>query len=228
MMTTLCLRYENICIRRNHIKQGRFRSHKRMERRLLNEGRIENSGFLPIDSNGRAQLVFRHQTHYNFICYMKNRKQSVSVCRTFPVPLERLWAAASHPARLSGDVAMLRDFQAPEILGVGSPLAETHTILGWPQRYAGRITQFERAMRWAMRSRPQSRGPCPLPHNVCYEFEHNESGSTLTIKCDFKCGGLLAFPFVPRIVAWFMKLTIANLLSAIENKVMKTTVPQTA
>ncbi len=159
---------------------------------------------------------------------MKNRKHSVSVGRTFPVPLEKLWAAASHPARLSGDVAMLRDFQAPEILEIGSPLAETHTILGWPQRYAGRITQYERAMRWAMTSHPQSRGPCPLPHDVLYQFEHNESGSTLTITCDFKCGGLLSFPFVPRIVAWLMKLTIANLLSTIAGKILKANEPQTA
>jgi len=86
---------------------------------------------------------------------MKNRKQSVSVVRAFPVPLEKLWAAANHPARLSGDVAMLRDFQAPEVLGIGSPLSETHTILGWPQRYAGRITQYERAMRWAMPVTPR-------------------------------------------------------------------------
>lgn len=159
---------------------------------------------------------------------MKNRKQSVSVVRAFPVPSEKLWAAASHPARLSGDVAMLRDFQAPEILEIGSPLAETHTILGWPQRYAGRITQYEPAMRWAMTSRPQSRGPCPLPHDVLYQFENDESGSTLTITCNFKCGGLLAFPFVPQIVAWFMKLTIAKLLSSIEDKITKTAMPQTA
>lgn len=159
---------------------------------------------------------------------MKNRKQTVSVGRTFPVPLEKLWAAASHPARLSGYVAMLRDFQAPEVLGVGSPLAETHTILGWPQRYAGRITQYERAMRWAMTSRPQSRGPCPLPHDVLYQFEDHENGSSLTITCDFKCGGLLSFPFLPRVVAWVMKWTIANLLSSIADKITQTAVPQTA
>ena len=174
---------------------------------------------------GRALLAFaRYHFHFN----MKNRKQSVSVARAFPVPLEKLWATASHPARLSGDVAMLRDFQAPEVLEISSPLAKTHTILGWPQQYTGRITQYERAMRWAMTSRPKNHGPCPLPHDVLYQFDQSGSGSTLTITCDFQCGGLLTLPFVPRMVAWFMKITIANLLASIANKIMKNTVPQTA
>ncbi len=150
---------------------------------------------------------------------MNAHKQSVSVSRAFPAPVEALWAVASHPKRLSDAVAMLRDFHAPEQLAVGSPLAETHTILAWPQRYAGRITEYERHSRWAMTSRPQSAGPCPLPHDTLYRFEQGENGSSLTITCDFQCGGLLAFPFVPRIVAWFMKRTIANLLSAIAARV---------
>jgi hypothetical protein len=159
---------------------------------------------------------------------MRNHGQSVSVSRAFPVQVENLWAAAIHPSRLGRCVALLRDFQAPDVLEIGAPLAETHTILGWPQRYTGRITQYDQFFCWAMTSRPQSRGPCPLPHDVRYQFEDNESGSRLTITCDFKCGGVLAFPFVPRIVAWFMKLTISNLLSSIAAKVTKNAIAQTA
>lgn len=155
---------------------------------------------------------------------MKLCNQSISVSRTFPVPLEKLWAVASHPSRLAGSVAMLRDFDAPEVLAVGSRLKETHTILGWPQRYVGRITHYERATRWAMTSRPQSRGPCPLPHDVLYQFERSAEGSTLTITCEFKCGGLLAVPIAPRIVEWLMKLTITNLLSAIADRLLTRTV----
>jgi|SRR5580765_1015113 len=159
---------------------------------------------------------------------MKNCKQSVSVGRAFPVSPERLWAIAGHPARLSDAVAMLRDFQAPKVLDVGSALAETHTILGWPQRYIGRITQFKPVARWGMTSNPQSRGPCPLPHDVLYQFEKKANGSSLTITCDFQCGGLLALPFVPQIVAWFMKRTIANLLSSIADKIRQSSIPHTA
>jgi hypothetical protein len=148
--------------------------------------------------------------------------QSVSVSRAFPVAVGKLWSAADHPSRLSSAVAMLRDFRAPKELEVGSPLGETHTILGWPQRYIGHITHYESMIRWGMKSRPQSRGPCPLPHDVLYQFEPSENGSKLTITCDFRCGGLLSLPFVPRIVAWFMKRTIANLLSSIASKIMNT------
>lgn len=153
--------------------------------------------------------------------------QSVSVSRAFFFPVDRLWAAAGHPSRISNNVAMLRTFRAPAILEVGSPLAETHTILGWPQCYTGRITRYDRLARWAMTSRPESRGPCPLPHDVDYQFEARGNGSVLTIKCDFKCDGLLAFPFVPKLVAWFMRRTISNLLSSIADRISNPSVPKT-
>lgn len=158
---------------------------------------------------------------------MKICDQSISVSRAFPVSVGCLWSAAGHPSRLSNAVAMLRDFSAPMILEVGSRLAETHTILGWPQHYTGRVTRYERIARWAMTSRPQSPGPCPLPHDVDYQFEARGNGSVLTITCDFKCGGLLALPFVPKLVAWFMRRTISNLLSSIADRISNHSVPKT-
>jgi len=114
---------------------------------------------------------------------------------------------------------MLRGFRAPAELCLGSGVAETHTILGWPQIYVGRITQYEPGHHWAMSSRPRGTGPFPLPHEVRYDFEGYENASNLTLTCGFRCGGLLALPFGPRIVAWVMKRALAAMLTAVAERV---------
>src|SRR5258707_247268 len=109
---------------------------------------------------------------------MNSCRQSVSVARSFPVPVGTLWGVAGHPARIAHAVAMLREFRAPIILDVGSPVVETHTILGWPQRYVGRITQYIPSVCWGMTSSPDSPGPCPLAHDVLFEFKTKGKNST--------------------------------------------------
>ena len=140
---------------------------------------------------------------------------TVSVTESFPVGLDALWREAGHPARVSKTVPMLRDFSAPETLTVGAPLSETHTILGWPQRYQGEVLVIEERKVWGMSSKPSEPGPCSLPHDVFYGFSEQGGRSSLRITCSFECRGLLALPFVPKLVAWAMKLTLLKLLKTV-------------
>jgi hypothetical protein len=137
------------------------------------------------------------------------------------VPLEILWAIAGHPQQIADWVAMLKHFHVPARLEPGAHVEEIHTILGWPQRYIGRITQYKVGAIWAMATRPQAHGPCPLPHCVWARFEKTSEGSTLTIRCKFWCGGLLSVPLGPQIVKWFMKRTIRKLFSSIREHLLE-------
>jgi hypothetical protein len=150
---------------------------------------------------------------------MNRNTQSLSVRRLFPVSVEDLWTAASHPGQVSHAVAMLAHFRAPRVLEPGSPIEEIHTILGWPQRYVGRITQYIPAVHWAMTSSPRGIGPFPLPHDVVFQFEPQGTNSTLTITCEFRCGGLLSVPLGPRIARWFMQRTIVRVFRAINDSI---------
>lgn len=144
---------------------------------------------------------------------------TVSVKRRFPVPVSTLWDIAGHPAKVSWAVPMLRGFRAPAKLRVGSGVAEVHTILGWPQIYVGRVTEFEPGRRWGMSNHPRGTSPFPLPHEVRYDFEGDEHTSCLSLTCSFRCGGLLALPFGPRIVAWIMKRALATMLGLLAKQV---------
>ena len=143
---------------------------------------------------------------------------TVSVTESFPVGLDVLWGEAGHPARVSEAVPMLRDFTAPATLSVGAPLSETHTILGWPQRYKGEVLVLEERKVWGMSSKPSEPGPCSLPHDVFYRFAEHGGRSSLRITCNFDCQGFLALPFVPKFVAWLMKLTLLKLLKTVGSR----------
>ena len=143
---------------------------------------------------------------------------TVSVVESFPVGLDVLWQEAGHPARVSEAVPMLRDFSAPATLTVGAPLSETHTILGWPQRYQGEVLVIEERKIWGMSSKPSESGPCSLPHDVFYRFAEHGGRSSLRSTCNFDCRGLLALPFVPKFVAWMMKLTLLKLLKTVGSR----------
>jgi hypothetical protein len=139
----------------------------------------------------------------------------VTVTRGYDVGRATLWARIGHPGRLAGNVAMLAAFDAPAHLTVGSPVWERHTILGWPQSYRGRISRYEEGVSWAMWSSPMGWSPCPLPHAVIYRVAPQAPDRTnLSVTCTYTCGGVLAWPFVPRLVRWYMRRTILRLLSS--------------
>ena len=145
--------------------------------------------------------------------------RTVSATRRFPFSVSTLWDIAGHPAKVSWAVPMLRGFRAPAKLRVGSGVAETHTILGWPQIYVGRVTEFEPGLRWGMSNHPRGSGPFPLPHQVRYDFEGDEHASHLTLTCNFRCRGLLALPFGPWIVAWVMKRALTRMVALVAKQV---------
>lgn len=113
---------------------------------------------------------------------------------------------------------MLAKFRSPAKLQVGTPVAETHTILGLPQHYEGRITAYEQGLRWAMCSEPRGWGLFPLLHDVCYDFEGDEHDSALTLTCVFHCKGLLALPLVPRVVRCLMQRYLETMLKLFDHR----------
>jgi len=152
---------------------------------------------------------------------LKRSPTSVAVSWTHRGSPAVVWEAASHPAALATAVPMLNGFWAPSRLKLGSKLAERHTIMGLPQLYRGAITVYEHLRRWGMTSRPVSWGLFPLPHDVIYDFAPVGPNTTLTIRCDFWCSGLLRFPMVSMIVAWLMKRAIRSLQEFIETRVIQ-------
>lgn len=116
---------------------------------------------------------------------------------------------------------MLAKFRSPAKLQVGTPVAETHTILGLPQCYEGHITAYEQGSRWAMCSEPRGWGLFPLPHDVCYDFEGDKHDSVLTLTCDFHCKGLLALPLVPRVVRRLMQSYLETILKLFDYRCLE-------
>ncbi|WP_157772493.1 hypothetical protein [Lacunisphaera limnophila] len=141
-------------------------------------------------------------------------QKSVTLSQRFDTGVAGLWHAAGHPRLVSGNVPMLRSFFAPTTLRIGTPVAETHTILGWPQKYLGHITHYAEGQTWGMSSSPAERGPLPLPHDVMYEFEPDGRGSQLRVSCRFDCLGILGLPLISNLVEWYMKRAIAKVFDA--------------
>lgn len=115
---------------------------------------------------------------------------------------------------------MLSRFVAPVSLRAGARVAERHTILGIPQIYLGRITEYEPFQRWGMTSRPRGWSPVPLAHDVSYTFHAQGPVTRVTIRCLFTSGALLGFPVLSSLTAWYMKHTIKRLQTRISDLVL--------
>ncbi len=179
----------------------------------------------PVYPGGRQlESLLNHQTFHPNVLSNENGElqehradslrypHKVSVAKVFPAARTDLWEIAGHPAKVSKGVPMLRWFYAPRHLLTGCKVAEQHIILGWPQTYQGRITDFRFGSLWSMSSHPTSWGPFSLPHSVDYAFSGNERESLLTITCSFSCGGLLALPFIASLVKRIMRRSCEALL----------------
>ena len=120
---------------------------------------------------------------------MRTFTESVTESIIVPASLETTWSVADNPRKLASSVPMLGRFDGPALLQEGSPLAEVHTILGWPQKFRGVVTAFKPRVRWAMTSAPVTSGPASLPHDVEYSFQCTEKGTRVTIQCAYARGG---------------------------------------
>lgn len=147
---------------------------------------------------------------------MSSSMERVTVETLIPAALDEVWRVAGSPLLLARFVPMLGSFQASSSIGPGARLSETHTILGWPQKYEGHITKYLPQVGWAMSSSPVSGGPASLPHDVEYAFASCSDGSTrLEIRCDYRRQGLLRWPLIGAIVRWWMTQTLRNLSAKI-------------
>lgn len=156
-----------------------------------------------------------------------NHFDTVKESLIIPCPAERAWAVADDPRKLAPHVPMLRGFSAPSGLFSGASVAETHTILGWPQEFRGTVTAYEKGNRWAMTSSPVRWGPVSLPHDVEYSFRSINDGSAteVSIVCDFTCCGLLRLPFGRLLVRFLMKKTLRKLLTFIYSHATRSPIP---
>lgn len=155
---------------------------------------------------------------FHYCTSMNPCKEIISTSLTVPVSLAAAWEAACHPSRLVPDVPMLKCFHAPRNISEGSAVSETHTILGWPQKFEGHITAMEPLSLWSMSSRPVSWGPASLPHDVEYRFSDHELGTLLSVTCAYWRCGLLRLPFVKGIVRLFMRKVLVSMLKTISSR----------
>lgn len=142
---------------------------------------------------------------------------SVSAAQAYPCSVESLWSLAGSPLKISAAVPMLRSFDLSGEFDDGCPVEEVHTILGWPQRYSGRILRVLPSRAWGMTTWPRGDGPFPLPHKVVYRFSsHSDGASSMRIICRCQPGGLLRLWPLKFIVAWFMQYTLKRILAKVE------------
>ncbi|MES2623508.1 MAG: hypothetical protein V4576_03830 [Patescibacteria group bacterium] len=142
-----------------------------------------------------------------------DRTDIVTGTATFSMSKGELWKYADHPHKLTPHCINLSGFVTDDTIQVGSHIEETHSFIGWRQRYVGAIKSVIKDEEWSMYTAPIGFGPFPLPHFVKYSFRDlSEGQSRLTISCEYKAGGLLSLPGVRTIVRNIMARAIGKLL----------------
>jgi hypothetical protein len=118
---------------------------------------------------------------------------------------------------------MLKRFSISGAMRKGAAVFEVHTILGFPQRFEGKVTDFEPGRYWAMATRPVTWGPAGLPHSAEYSFESIEKGgkTKIEIGCNYELHGLLRFPGGAWLTARLMRKSIQKILNLIEHRAAK-------
>ena len=115
---------------------------------------------------------------------------------------------------------MLKRFSISGAMRKGAAVSEVHTILGFPQRFEGEVTDFEPGRHWAMATHPVSWGPAGLPHSAEYSFESVEEGgkTKIEIGCNYELHGLLRLPGGAWLTARLMRKSIKKILNLIERR----------
>lgn len=126
---------------------------------------------------------------------------------------EDVWDVASSPLKFAPHCINLDAFNTDSVLKTGSKIEETHSFLGWKQKYTGKIKSLIDTSEWSMYTEPVGWGPFPLPHFVKYSFASISSNkSNLSITCEYKAGGLLSLPIARTIVRKIMEQAVRKLL----------------
>lgn len=135
-------------------------------------------------------------------------------------PIAAAWQAGNDPRKLSAVVPMLKRFSISGAMKKGAAVSEIHTILGYPQRFEGEVTDFEPGHHWAMATRPVTWGPASLPHSAEYRFESLSDGEKTRVEvgCTYELNGLLRLPGGAWFTEWLMSKAIQKILHLIEQK----------
>lgn len=131
----------------------------------------------------------------------------------FPFSKKELWDRANHPYKFAPHCINLDDFSTDLTLKVGNKIEEIHSFLGWKQKYVGAVKSITDQKVWSMHTHPVGWGPFPLPHFVEYSFnEVSPDSSQLSIRCEYKAGGLLSLPIARNVVRKIMQQAVGKLL----------------
>lgn len=131
----------------------------------------------------------------------------------FPFAKKELWDRANHPYKFAPHCINLDDFSTDPTLKAGNKIEEIHSFLGWKQKYVGAVKSMIDQKVWSMHTHPIGWGPFPLPHFVEYSFnEVSPNSSQLSIRCEYKAGGLLSLPIARNVVRKIMERAVGKLL----------------
>jgi hypothetical protein len=131
----------------------------------------------------------------------------------FPFTNNELWDRANHPYKFAPHCINLDDFRTEDTLKAGNKIEEIHSFLGWKQKYVGAVKSMIVQKVWSMHTHPVGWGPFPLPHFVEYSFnEISPDSSQLSIRCEYKAGGLLSLPIARSVVRKIMQRAVGKLL----------------